>query len=207
MQQELGLAGNFLVTPKNTDFYNPVNNEQTLVLDDVLIEDGKIASISAEFANYVIMGRFGNTMLVNGDTDFSMQAKVGEVKRLYLTNVSNTRVYDFQIPGVQMKLVGGDIGKYERETFVDSVIIAPAERYIVEVYFPKPGNYELKNITPESKYTLGRIQVSDQKIETSYQKEFVNLRVNQDVISDIDTYRSYFSKAPDKSITLDMDMG
>jgi len=53
-----------------------------------------------------------------------------------------------------MKLVGGDIGKYEKETFVDSVIIAPAERYIVEVYFPESGEFELKNITPESEYTL-----------------------------------------------------
>jgi len=207
MQQELGLAGNFLVTPRNADFYNPVNAEQTLILDDILIENGKIAPISAEFANYILMGRFGNTMLVNGETNFEMRAKTGEVKRLYLTNVSNTRVYDFQIPGVQMKLVGGDIGKYERETFIDSVIIAPAERYIVEVYFPKAGKYELKNITPESEYTLGDIVVSDEQIETSYEKEFQNLRVNQDVISDIDIFREYFSKAPDTSITLDMDMG
>jgi len=106
-----------------------------------------------------------------------------------------------------MKLIGGDIGKYERETFVDSVIIAPAERYIVEVYFEKAGKYELKNITPESEYTLGNILVSDEKVTESFASEFQNLRENQDVISDIDAYRDYFSKTPDKAITLDMDMG
>jgi len=75
LQQELGLAGNFLVTPKNSDFYNPVNSEETLILDDILIDDGKIAGFSESFANYILMGRFGNTMLVNGETDFQMQAK------------------------------------------------------------------------------------------------------------------------------------
>ena len=80
-----------------------------------------------------------------------------------------------------MKLIGGDIGKYERETFVDSVIIAPAERYIVEVYFEKSGEYELKNITPESEYTLGKILVLDEKVTESFASEFQNLRENQDV--------------------------
>lgn len=58
LQQELGLYGNYLVTPKTKNFYNPVNSEEVLVLDDILIEDGKIAPISAAFANYVLMGRF-----------------------------------------------------------------------------------------------------------------------------------------------------
>lgn len=75
MQQELGLYGNFIVSPNKKDFYNLVNNEETLVLDDILIENGKIAPISSEFANYVIMGRFGNTMLINGDTNFVLNAK------------------------------------------------------------------------------------------------------------------------------------
>lgn len=105
MQQELGLYGNYIVESQAADFYNPVNSEKTLVLDDILIENGNIAPIPKNFANYVIMGRFGNTMLVNGETNYQMQAKTGEVMRLYLTNVSNTRVYNFQIPGIQMKLV------------------------------------------------------------------------------------------------------
>jgi FtsP/CotA-like multicopper oxidase with cupredoxin domain len=44
------------------------------------------------------MGRFGNTMLINGETDYTLIAKAGEIKRLNLTNVSNTRIYNFEIP-------------------------------------------------------------------------------------------------------------
>lgn len=105
-----------------------------------------------------------------------------------------------------MKLVGGDIGKYEKETFVDSVMIAPAERYIVEIYLPKSGAYNIKNSTPESNYTLGTIIISDKSVDTSYKNEFEIPRENKDIIADIDTFRPYFSKAVDKAITLDIDM-
>ena len=43
------------------------------------------------------------------------------------------------MPGARMKLVGGDSGRYEREEFVDSVILAPSERAVVDVLFDEPG--------------------------------------------------------------------
>ena len=36
-----------------------------------------------------------------------------------------------------MKLVGGDSGRYERETFVDEVLLAPSERAVVDVLFDR----------------------------------------------------------------------
>jgi len=74
MQQELGLYGNFIAEPTSADFYNPVNKESTIILDDILMENDKIANLPDDFANYAIMGRFGNTMLINGETDFKLQA-------------------------------------------------------------------------------------------------------------------------------------
>ena len=71
------------------------------------------------------MGRFGNVMLINGETEFSGEAAVGEVVRLYLVNTANTRIFKSASRGARMKLVGGDSGRYERETFVDEVMLAP----------------------------------------------------------------------------------
>ena len=206
LQQELWLSGNYVVTPTEPDYWNPVNREETLILDDILIEDWKIAPISSEFANYILMGRFGNTMLINGETDYKLQLEKWEVIRLNLTNVSNTRVYNFEIPWVKIKRVWWDIGKYEREEFVESIVIAPAERYIIEVYFPEAWEFEIQNNTPVSNYTLWKIIVSNEKIEESYIPEFENLRINNDIISDIDNFRQFFDAAPDKEIELDMDM-
>ena len=59
------------------------------------------------------------------DQDFSGDAAQGEVVRLYLVNTANTRIFNFAVRGARMKLVGGDSGRYERETFVDAVLLAP----------------------------------------------------------------------------------
>ena len=64
-----------------------------------------------------------------------MQAAPGEVVRLYLVNTANTRIFNFGVRGAQMKLVGGDSGRYEHETFVDEVLCRPRSAPSVDVLF------------------------------------------------------------------------
>ena len=106
------------------------------------------------------MGRFGNVMLINGDTAFREDAAVGEVVRLYVVNTANTRIFKFGIRGARMKLVGGDSGRYEHETFVDDVLLAPSERAVIDVLFDQPGDVALEHRTPDHVYDLGTISVS-----------------------------------------------
>ena len=147
--QEMGLYANILVVPADPDYWPPVHRELLLTLDDVLIEDGKIAPFSRTETTYAAMGRFGNVLLVGGETELALSAQLGEVVRFYLTNTANTRVFNVALPGARMKLVGGDSGRYERERFVDSVILAPSERAMVDVLFEKPGQLTLEHRTPE----------------------------------------------------------
>ena len=60
-----------------------------------------------------------------------------------------------------MKLVGSDSGRYEHETFVDEVLLAPSERAIVDVRFDNAGPIALEHRTPDRTYTLGTVQVSE----------------------------------------------
>jgi hypothetical protein len=129
--QEMGLYGNVLVEPADPDYWPPVDRETLLTLDDILLEDGKVAAFSRSETTYAAMGRFGDVLLVNGETDLSMSADVGEVVRFYLTNTANTRVFKVKLPGARMKLVGGDSGHVEREELVDDVVLAPSERVVV----------------------------------------------------------------------------
>jgi len=48
-QQELGLYGNIIVEPIESDYYNPVNFEEYLILDDISIEGDKISSFDKDF--------------------------------------------------------------------------------------------------------------------------------------------------------------
>ena len=205
--QELGLYGNYLVVPNDPNYWSPVNREVALFVDDILMEDGKIAVFSKASANRSLMGRFGNTMLVNGETNYTLQAKTGEVIRFYVTNSANTRTFNISIPGAKMKLVGADGGKYERETWSEGVVLAPSERAIVEVLFANAGSYKLEHKTPERTYDLGTIVVASEKVAISFGKEFAVLRSNKDIQSEIDALRSSFNKPVDKRLKLTIDMG
>ena len=44
--QELGLYGNVLVEPADPDYWPPANSDLPLTLDDILLEDGKVAPFS-----------------------------------------------------------------------------------------------------------------------------------------------------------------
>ncbi len=201
--QELGLYGNFLVTPTTPDYWAEVDREEALFLDDILIENGQIASFNKTHADHTLMGRFGNTMLVNGSDKYNLSIKQGDRVRFYITNAANTRVFNFAIPNTRMRLVGADNGKYEREAWIDSVIIGPSERAIVEIWFDKDGNYQIANQTPEKTYTLGTIAVEQNPVTTSY---LLVPRTNQDYINSLNPLRPAFAKAADKKLELTLDM-
>ena len=67
--QEMGLYGNVIVEPADPDYWPPAHREVALTLDDILIEDGKVAPFSRTETTHSAMGRFGNVLLVGGETD------------------------------------------------------------------------------------------------------------------------------------------
>ena len=203
--QELGLYGNYLVTPNEQGYWNPVNREIPLFLDDILIEDGQI-HLSKKEVDRTLMGRFGTIMLVNGEPEYRLEAKKGEVVRFYVTNAANTRTFNFAIPGVKMKLVGGDGGATEREEWAEAVIIGPSERSVVEVLFDEEGSYTMQNKTPNNAYTLGTILVSGSESSPSYAETFATLRTNSAVVKSVDPYRTYLKKSIDKRLNLTIDL-
>jgi suppressor of ftsI len=201
--QELGLYGNYLVTSTQTDYWGEADREEALFLDDILVTNGQIAPFSKTTIDHALMGRFGNVMLINGDDTYTLPVKQGERVRLYLTNAASTRVFNVSIPNARMKLVGADNGKYEREEWVDSILLGPSERSIVEVWFDKAGEYQIIHKTPEKTYTMGTIAVESRPVTTSY---LLAPRVNQDMVEALTSLRPLFSKAVDKKLTLSLDM-
>ena len=157
---EMGLYGTIIVEPADPSYWPPVDRQLSITLDDLLVEDGHVAPFHRAGPNYTAMGRFGNVMLINGEAEFRGEAAVGEVVRLYLVNTANTRIFNFALPGARMKLVGGDSGRYERETFIDEVMLAPSERAVLDVTFDNPGEVRLEHRTPDRVYDLGAFSVA-----------------------------------------------
>jgi len=142
LQQDLGLYGNIFVRPTTRA---PVDREEFLILDDLLVGEDGLVPWGASAPTHAAMGRFGNLFLVNGEADWRATVRTGEVVRYYLTNASNTRTLNLSFAGARMKLIGSDLGNYAREEWVESIVIAPAERYIVDVRFDSSGTTGLLN--------------------------------------------------------------
>ena len=204
--QELGLYGSIIVVPSDADYWPPAHRELALTLDDILIEDGEIGHFSPAETTYSAMGRFGNRMLVQGEPDLALAAQAGEVVRLYLTNTANTRVFNAGMRGARMKLVGGDSGRCEHEQFVDSVVLAPSERVVVDVLFPKTGEAALEHRTPERTYVLASIAVGPEAVDPETTQAFETLRTNPELVAERERIEPYRDAQPDKTIAFVAEM-
>jgi FtsP/CotA-like multicopper oxidase with cupredoxin domain len=198
-EQEMGLYGNVLVAPSDPDYWPDVDREVFLTLDDILIEGDRIAPFP-EHGSYTAMGRFGNVLLVNGETHQTLEVHWNEVVRFAFTNTANTRVFKVALPGARMKLVGSDAGHYEHEAWVHDVVIAPSERYIVDVMFDKPGEHILEHRTPGKIYPLATIKVSEQTLEDAAAGSFERVRTNEDMVVERRRIQPFLEAEPDKVI-------
>ena len=207
--QEMGLYGNVIVEPSDPDYWPPVHRDLALTLDDILLEEGKVAPFSRTETTHSAMGRFGDLLLVSGEAELALTARTDEVVRFYLTNTANTRVFKVKLPGARMKLVGGDSGHVEREAMVDEVILAPSQRVVVDVLFDKPGRLTLEHHTPGRVYPLATISVSDEPAEPSLEAEFETLRTNADLAAERERIQEDLEREPDKTLAFiaEMDMG
>ena len=208
----MGLFGNRLVDSPERDYYSRVNREETLVLDDLLVNGDTLIPFGKEAATYALMGRVGNVLLVNGEPKYTLRAKKGEVVRFFITNVSSSRTYNLSFGSAPIKVVAGDVSRFEREERVPSVVLAPAERYVVEVRFDRPGRFAVVNaiqainhyageFSPEVD-TLGVVTVDAAAATPDYGKQWATLRANAMVSRDIERYRASFDRPPDKTLTL-----
>ena len=204
--QELGLYGNILVVPAEPDYWPPANREVVLTLDDLLLEDGKVAPFSPSETTHTAMGRFGNLLLTSGQPDLQLTAMAGEVVRLWLTNTANTRVFNVALPGARMKLVGGDSGRYEHQEFVTEVLLAPSERAVVDVLIEQPGQLTLEHHTPDRVYPMASITVGEERAAPSLADQFEVLRSAPELEAERERLDAYLAAPPDKTLALVAEM-
>ena len=212
LQQDLGLYGNLLVDPPDDGYYGEVHREEVVILDDILMDDIGLIPFGATAPTNALMGRFGNVMLVNGSPDYSLQVSKGEVVRFYLTNVANSRTFNVTFGNAEVKVVGSDVSKFEREQWVPSVPIAPAERYIVDVRFGEPGTVYISNTIQAINHfrgefyphvdTLVTVDVSADETAPELESDFGVLREHEDVQADVAAFEKYFDKAVDHRLEL-----
>ncbi len=222
MQQNLGLAGAIVVADTVSGGVGAAGpaagDTETVVLSDLLLGDEGLVPFGRTATTHALMGRFGNVFLVNGEVRPGFTARRGDVVRFRFINAANARTFNLSFPGARMKLIGTDAGPFEHEEWVGSVVIAPAERYIVDVQFGRPGRFVLANRVRALDHffnhfffetdTLATVQVPGAMRgpgSAAQAARFAMARTDAAATSEIERYRGYFSGPPDHTLELTME--
>lgn len=179
-----GLFGNIVV--------NGAAGEQTVAIQDV--------SPHVPFGGQALMGRFGDTFLVNGSAHDTLY--VNHSARFLITNASNARTYNLSFSSATMTLVGSDLGPFEHAQIVNSLLIAPGERYTVDVRFTGPSVLtnrvqalnHLSGVFTSEIDTLGIVRVHSGGMAHPGEYPHVNF----------DAYRRYVGARVDHRLDLEM---
>lgn len=111
-----------------------------------------------------------------------------------------------------MKLVASDLSRFQRETWIENLVVAPAERYVVDVRFEGGGSVVWVNdiqgldhiqgrFFPETD-TLGVVTVGGGPVSPDFSESFEQLRHNQEVSSEVEAYRPFFDGPVDHTLRL-----
>jgi len=95
---------------------------------------------------------------------------------------------------------------------VESVVLAPAERYVIDVRFERPGVTALTNhvqaidhmmaVFVEMVDTLGMVTTTGTPAAPDHAASFATLRRHADVTAEIDRYREHFDRPADFELEL-----
>lgn len=194
--QEMGLYGNYIVEEEN--YWGSEASDKYLIFDD-FDTDGVF---TPDEETHTLMGRFGDKLLINDQENYQMNIETGQIGRIFITNVANTRTFDIEFVGTDMKLVGGDNGRVQDESLIDNIVIGTSERSIIEVLYDTPGTYAINHRGEK----MGEVVVTESAKE-SQQSSFNNMRNSdgdyQTVINNLD---SFLAQKPDKKLRIDIEM-
>lgn len=203
-QQASGMYGAIIVQPKSDAYFAGVDNDQMLLLSDALVdENGKLEPFGDKPDN-LLMGRYGNVMLINGKANWQTEVKANTVQRFYVANTSNARPYRFALDGMKFKIVGSDTGRVGTERFADAVTLSPGERYIIDAVFETPGVVAIKNNAPGVHATLGTIKVTSNETPSAAVASYQATRTNDDVVKEITELAGKVTTS--KRLSLDLSM-
>lgn len=108
------------------------DEERVLVLDDVRLKpDGTLAEFLDDESK--MMGREGNTILVNGIANATIPVRSGAAVRLRIVNVANGRFFNLRLPGHSWRVIGTDGGLLPKPYDTERLLVSPGERYDVMV--------------------------------------------------------------------------
>ena len=104
------------------------------------------------------------------------------------------------------RAVGGDSGRCEHEELVDSVVLAPSERVVVDVLFEAAGEAAIEHRTPEQTYRLATVTVAGRVADPGPTAAFDTLRTNPEMVAERERIAPHRDREPDKTVAFVAEM-
>ena len=118
-----GLFGTIIV--EDTD-PPATSRERIMVISDITLDgSGTVADASPMDR---MLGREGELVLVNGQSNPKLSARPGERERWRIVNTCVARYLRLRLDGQQMQLLGMDSGRFPTPGNVDELLLAPGNR-------------------------------------------------------------------------------
>lgn len=202
--QEMGMYGAYVVTPQGDSFSG---REETVFLDDLLLDENGIVPFPKDLTNHTLMGRFGNTMFVNGSTDYRFAPRPGETVRFHFVDSASARTFKLSVleklggEKPVMTQIGSDGGEMEHKIPADEILLSPGERATVDIRFPKTeGEYHLYHESSERTYMLATFTVKNDGTKSAD----TAIEYKDKLIFSKEALARYLMAPPDKRIKLSL---
>lgn len=104
----------------------PVARERVLVISDITLDSTGHPAASSGMQR--MLGREGDTVLVNGQVTPRMSARPGERERWRVVNACSARYLRLRLDGQRLQLLGIDSGRFEQAAEVSEIVLAPGNR-------------------------------------------------------------------------------
>jgi len=132
-QIDRGMYGAIVVTEAKPPTFTA---ERVFVLDDVRLDSASQITPYAYSGHDVMMGRLGNTLLVNGKTDpIHGTAPLRSIERWRLVSSATARVFDISVDGASWRVIASDGGLLPEPYTTSRLTIAPGQRFDLEVTY------------------------------------------------------------------------
>ena len=158
-QMARGLYGPLIIEEENPP---EVDHDEVFLIDDWrLTREGEIAGGFGPSMDWSHGGRVGNWITINGRGPDTHPVKQNTRMRLRLINVSNARIFDLALDGLEGWVVALDGQPLDEPMQVDRLTLAPAQRadFILDVTATEGREGTLVMQTRDSVHTLATFPV------------------------------------------------
>jgi FtsP/CotA-like multicopper oxidase with cupredoxin domain len=104
----------------------PVDRERVMVVSDTTLDAG--GSLVGPSTMEQMMGREGDLVLVNGQTEPDLEGRAGDRERWRIVNACTSRYLALRLPGQSSRVVGRDVGRLATSVDLEDVVLAPGNR-------------------------------------------------------------------------------